>query len=835
MAHRRLRQIGRFLQKLVLAFFILMVIAVGLTWYFQDKIVALIVAEANEYLLTPVHPKKITFSILEDFPRVSVVFHEVTVEESIPGSHAPLLEAARIYCGLSMWDLIQGDIIIDRIELSDGFIHLRKSPGGTINYRVIDDKAASSQGNKKFLLEHVVLSDMDLWYEDPVKSYLIKSAISDMHLRLMGDTTTLHATLSGKWVQEQVKIDADEFFTGKPFSGGAAFSMNYASREIRFEPSQINVAGAPFALSGTIAQEPSVVLDLQVDGKGTDIRTLSSFLPERIRKDLAPYRSEGFIYFNAQVKGLVDRSTNPGILVNFGCKDASFYHPDYKERITGLQLSGEFGNGTQKSMATAYLRLQDVEGQLDGHPFSGSLEIGNFREYPLSLSLETAQDLPTVLRLFPQENILRSRGTVSITLNLKGKWKPAGKQNPAVEASGQLGLRQVDLLIKNSPVAFTELEGDFLFNNQDLAISHLSGYAGNSDFELSGLFKNIITYLARPNQPIKVEAKLKSRELYMEELLSGAMAESGTAASTGSYRFDISPQLDLRIACEVGYVEFKRFRGKKIAGRLEVKNQQAFLDDIRMDIAGGHLDLSTRIDASLPNDLRFSTQASMEGIHVDSLFYIFHDFNQDWLQSRHLRGRIDADLGLRYALTKELVLYRDQLKGAITLQIKGGELNDFEPMQRLAKYIDGESLKKLRFSDLSNEVLIDNQTITLPYMSVRSNVSTIRVSGTHTFDQRIDYHIEVPLINKQRVDSDATYGAIRDDGTGKSHLLLRILGTIDEYEVLLDKAAVREKVKQGVKNEKEELKQIFQQKGQPLDTQELEDDDYFEWDDDGGS
>ena len=834
MAHRRLRQLGRIIQKTVLAFFIVTGIAVALTWYFQDKIVALIVEEANSYLLTPVHPQKITFSVLEDFPRISVVFHEVTVEESVPGSHEPLLEAARIYCGLSLSDLLQGDIIINRIELSEGYVHLRKTASGTINYQVIGSKEGAEKGNKKFLLEDVLLSDIRLQYDDPVKSYFITSAITDMHLRLQGDSTTLLATLSGEWLQEQVKIGEDEFFTGKTCTGELEFSMEYANRTIHFAPSAISVAGAPFAVSGTIEQEPNVVLDLQVDAKRTDIHTLSSFMPERIRKTLKPYRSEGNIYFNATLSGVVNRENNPAILIHFGCEGASFYHPDYKERITGLQLKGSFSNGSQRKLSTSYLHLEDIAGQLDGKPFGGSLKVGDFYEYPLTMNLETTQNLPTVLRLFPQPNILRSRGEVTIAVNLRGKWKPRGKSNPAVIASGQLGLREVDLLIKDSPVEFSNLQGEFLFNNQDLAISRLSGMAGNSDFEISGLFKNIITYLARPNQPIKVEAKLKSRQLYMEELLAGTTAmSSGQKAGDGSYRFDISPLLDLQIACELGQVDFKRFRGKRISGRLEVKDQRAFLDNIRIDIAGGHLDLSTRIDATLPNDLRFSSQAALSGIHVDSLFYIFHDFNQDWLQSRHLRGRIDASLGLRYALSKELKLYRDQLKGAITLQIKGGELNDFEPMQRLARYIDGESLKHLRFSDLRNEILIDQQTITIPAMPVISNVSTIRVSGTHTFDQHIDYHLEVPIVNRQRRDKDELYGAIKDDGTGKAHLLLRIFGTIDEYEVILDKEAVREKVRQGLESEKEELKEIFRQKGQPLDTQELEDDEYFEWDDDG--
>ena len=58
------------------------------------------------------------------------------------------------------------------------------------------------------------------------------------------------------------------------------------------------------------------------------------------------------------------------------------------------------------------------------------------------------------------------------------------------------------------------------FNNNDLALSNVSGKLGNSDFLLNGFFKNIITFLLFENQPIGIETDLKSNFLDVDQLFA---------------------------------------------------------------------------------------------------------------------------------------------------------------------------------------------------------------------------------------------------------------------------------------------------------------------------
>ncbi|HZB14943.1 MAG TPA: AsmA-like C-terminal region-containing protein, partial [Chryseolinea sp.] len=141
-----------------------------------------------------------------------------------------------------------------------------------------------------------------------------------------------------------------------------------------------------------------------------------------------------------------------------------------------------------------------------------------------------------------------------------------------------------------------------------------------------------------------------------------------------------------------------------------------------------------------------------------------------------------------------------------------------------------EGLNKLRFSDIKNDIHIENKTIYMPQMEVRTNVTSIKVSGTHTFDQRIDYRVIAPLRNNKHINYVEAKEALQDDGAGQSKLFLRIVGTTDNYNIAYDGESVKKKIASDLKKEVQELKEAFKNKGTKEKKElELEQDEYFDW------
>lgn len=174
-------------------------------------------------------------------------------------------------------------------------------------------------------------------------------------------------------------------------------------------------------------------------------------------------------------------------------------------------------------------------------------------------------------------------------------------------------------------------------------------------------------------------------------------------------------------------------------------------------------------------------------MNVDSIFYTFENFQQDFLTDRHLKGKIDADVDAFILLDEGLNFQSDAFTATIDAKVENGELNDFEPMLSLSDYVREDELKHLNFGELSNTIEIKNKVIYLPEMSIKSNVSDILIQGTHTFSQEINYRILVPLKNYKKEDSDAAFGAIEERGE-YSNLYLKIIGTTDDFDVSWDKS-----------------------------------------------
>ena len=92
--------------------------------------------------------------------------------------------------------------------------------------------------------------------------------------------------------------------------------------------------------------------------------------------------------------------------------------------------------------------------------------------------------------------------------------------------------------------------------------------------------------------------------------------------------------------------------------------------------------------------------------------------------------------------------------------------------------------------------------------------------------------IVAPLRNNKNINLAEAKEALEEDGSGQTKLFLKITGTTDDYRVSYDTEAVRKKIAGDLKKEVQELREVFKNKGTKQKKElELEEDEYFDWDD----
>jgi hypothetical protein len=821
-----LKTLRRILLYVFITFCVLLIALVTSVFLFKDRIVHQFIREANRQLNTPVKIGKIEVSILDEFPQLSIVLNDVYVEDSHPGLY-PLLTAKKISFQMNPLEVWQGNYTVKGLSIHDSETNLKINSKGENNYTVVKETGGNGSGTLSFQLNDVDLVNSTVHYIDIKGRIDLLFSGKKLTASIESSDNIYNITGKGDIKSEKIDVEGTSYLTGKSFDVKTELIYDDIKKNLTIKPTDLELKNSSFTVKGNYNWKNKNLIDLTTAGKNTDIQTLLSLLPEHISSKVEKYKSEGDVYFNARLKGEISKKKDPSLSVDFGFDDATIFHPDYQSRIEDATLTGSFASGELSDPRQARLILKNIKGRFNNENFESNFILNNFVDPEVICDFKGKVDAKALLGFYPVESIQDVSGSLIADISFEGKIQLLKDKATAQRVStlGTIELDGINLLYGKNKVPLQQLKGSLQFNNNDLALSNVSGSLGKSDFLLNGFFKNIITFLLFDDQPIGIETDLKSDFLDLDQLFAMGF---GDESDEQQYTFSISRNIYLNFNCDVNSLQYKRFKATQVKGDLLVKNEVAVSRNLSFSAMGGDLSLSGIVDAKNNKAIDFVSTVKLNNINVDSAFYVFENFKQDFIEDRHLKGRATAEVNMEMTLDQHLKLFPETLIADISVTIKNGELNNFEPMKKLNKYLDDEGLSKLRFSDLKNDIHIENKTVYIPQMEVRSNVTDLKISGTHTFDQLIDYHVVTPFRRKKVADPDAA-GAIEETSQG-AKLFLKITGTTDEYRIAYDTQAVKKKIADDLKNEVKELKDAFRSKGKKKEKEvELEKDEYFEW------
>jgi hypothetical protein len=803
-------------------------VALALSVYlFKDRILQQFITEANKHINTPVNIGSMDVTLLEDFPNLSIVCREVVVDDSYPGESA-LFKAKTVSFQLNPWEVWKGTYTIHGLKIFESETNLKINSKGESNFNVVkkavDGDESSSVG---FLLKNVKLDNTVVFYTDQESQQEFEFISDRLHttIETTGDVYLIAA--KGDVSTEKFVVGKTALLSGKDFLVETTLRYFAGDEKLMLEPSTLQLGKAEFGVKGEYNWKSKNTIDLQAEGKNTDIQTLLSLLPSSATEALQKYQSTGEVYFNGALRGEISETKSPSISVSFGFADATITHPDYKATITQATLNGSFASPGINNTEDATLILNDISGELNNKLFTSKLIVRNFTDPEVILQFKGELEAQSLLSFYPMPELADVRGGLLADFSFEGKltWLKEKGTAQRATATGSIELTDVGFVYGKQRVPVQRLSGVLTFNNNDLALSNLSGYLGSSDFVMNGFFKNIITFLLFEDQPIGIETDLQAKHIDLDELFAFGF---GTEETNKEYEFSISPNIYLNFNCEVGQLNYKRFDARKVKGDLLVKNQVAVSRNLTFSAMNGSMTLNGIFDATNPKAIDVVSSFKLKDISADSIFYVFENFKQDFIQDKHLKGQTTADVTLEMTLDQHLQLFSETLIADINATIKKGELNNFEPLQALNKYLDDEGLAALRFAELKNEIHIENKTIYIPQMEIRSNVTVLQLSGTHTFDQQMNYRVVAPLRNKKKIDVEEA-GSALEELNGKTKVFLKITGTTDDYSVQYDGEAVRKKIASDFKKEVQELKDAFKRKGDKKKKELEVTDEEFDW------
>ena len=166
----------------------------------------------------------------------------------------------------------------------------------------------------------------------------------------------------------------------------------------------------------------------------------------------------------------------------------------------------------------------------------------------------------------------------------------------------------------------------------------------------------------------------------------------------------------------------------------------------------------------------------------------------------------------------------------------------FKPLESLSDYVSLEDLKEVKFSTLENTIEIDNKVIDIPTMEIKSSALSLFISGKHTFEQKLNYDIELSLSElmatkfrkKNTQIQETEFGEIEENEKIFNTVYFKMTGNADDPKISFDGTRFLENLQELVKKEGENITKIIKEGVlQTKEQEEIEEGEHLiiEWDD----
>ncbi len=218
----------------------------------------------------------------------------------------------------------------------------------------------------------------------------------------------------------------------------------------------------------------------------------------------------------------------------------------------------------------------------------------------------------------------------------------------------------------------------------------------------------------------------------------------------------------------------------------------------RLDVTGisAAMDGQFRLEATsyLQQPSLIEARVSAEGVNAREFFYQSDNFDQDVLTADNLEGRMNARLLLDIPYDSLGTVDYDRLGILASMEILDGELHDFALLENFAFALKSGDLERVRFTRLANFFEITKGTLYIPAMYIQSSAMNLTLSGSHSFEQYLDYYVKVNagqvITNKiSRHDRNLEVLPARN---GLWNLYYTIEGPLENYTVKSNKQAVKD-------------------------------------------
>ena len=805
---------------IAIAIAILLTFAISMSMIFEEEVSQYLVEELNEILLSEIEVEEVSFSVIRKFPKATLEFKNVTAHtktgyrKKIKGFNTDTLFYAKsIFVQMDLSSVFSKNYTINTISFNQGKINLFSDNLGDPNYIFWESNKEEQSENFNLELTEVKIVNSDILYCNEATDLIINAHADKIDFEGNFSRQNYLMKIKSALSIRELSVKNRKYIENKKIK--AKIELDVVNNLINIKQGSVNLQNLKFDINGKIENAEAIKTDLLISGNELHLPNFIKHLPKDIKEELKMITFQnGNITLKLNISGENTGRNLPHIDALFLISDAQLFYEKNKFRISNINIDGTFNNGEFNSSSNSEITFNSFNATMESNSFKGNFTLKNLINPYIELNLDTELEFNEIKEILNIDTLDVFKGNAFANIAYNGNYNDLKTFRFSdlftKDFTGSIQIYNGEFKLKDKPVTLTKISGR-LDLKKTLHADSIYFEIGENDFLINGRISKLYEYF-NESQVFNINARLYSNKTNLNEL--APLFETETeAGESASYHFPEKLAMQLRL--NIKNFEVGKFNATDIKGNMNYKPGMFSLHEITFNTMSGKVKAGGVILQKQNNDFHVKTQCRLSNININNLFYSLNNFGQEFITNKHLDGALTGDVYFTSEWSDKIEIYKQTVISDCDIVITNGELNDFEPMMGLSRFIDVDELKSIQFSELRNKISIKDEQILIPQMDIKSSALNIIASGEHNFDNTYVYHTQVLLSDllsgkrkrskKNRIDTEVS----REDDEGRITLYLRLEGDGEDSKIRYDRKVARDVRKENMKEEKNELKNIL--------------------------
>lgn len=713
-----------------------------------------------------------------------------------------LLFTERAYIELSLIDIFNKNYDIKNIIVTDATINFKYNDLNEPNFQIFrkNDSKNNVSIKKITLLNSKLKIQKSLTKLD--LNWLINRAIIDIDANNYKFVTDCFS--------KKLVVGETDYLNQKNINFNCSSDITKGIVDIK--NSLINIESVIFNMNGTVIS--GNLLDLNIEAKNQSIADLVNSLPLKMKKICAPFILDGNISLSGSLKGLMNKEKNPHFKMNYTISDGNYKLKSIPFILNNINMEGVVNNGKKRNFESTEIIADIFNAKSKKGFINGNFTVKNLNDYFLKSSFRSAWDLSEVSTYFEDSPFIGLKGQIFTTTLYRGNIAfdyTFKKKFLNAKHTSDIIFKEASFNYNTFPLKFNFKSLKGKFENEKFSINSSITNISKSDISFKGNIYNLISFILNSASKIYINGDIMSNNINLHEL----MTLNELSSANNKINTILPNWIDLNSSIKVKKMKFKSFESSNLTSKILFNNNILQLDALETDLLNGSLKGDFTITEPLAENIKLNSKFIVEKIDIRKSFDTFDNYGQTFIKKENLIGIGSAELDIIAHWKPKFVLDAKRLKVRSHLVIEKGELIDFKPLENLSAYVSIEELKHVTFSTLENTIDISNEIINIPTMEIKSSALSLLISGTHSFEQEINYEVTLLLSElisdsfRKKNTQITSFGEEKKDGKIFNTIYFKMTGNTDDPKISLDKIRFMEDLNKSLNKEKETISEII--------------------------